>query len=88
MIQDIFWWWTWAVIFYARAIWDDLPGPWWMKVIILIVTQILLPGPIDDIGVLLLIAGVRAFRRYLARRAAPGYVPIIPTVRLAFALAA
>lgn len=87
-MTDITWWWTYAAIYAARAIWDELPGPWWMKIILLIVTQILIPGPIDDVALMLIIAAVHAIRRYMVRRSQPGYVPIIATARLTLALAA
>jgi hypothetical protein len=60
-----FWW---AVIkWQARELWDSLPGPWPVKILILIITEIAIPGPLDDV---VLIAAVAAWRKYRTRRAA------------------
>lgn len=51
--------------YYARRTWDDLPGPAWVKVA-LIVACLLIPGQLDEIA---LIALTRACRRWRARQA-------------------
>jgi hypothetical protein len=57
-------WWLGAKL-AARELWDDLPGPWYVKILIIIACQ-LIPGQFDDIAV---IAIARAWRRYKTRKA-------------------
>lgn len=59
--------------FWARAVWtfgikptwNGLPGPWWVRVV-LVAVCLAIPGPQDE---LLLIAITAACRRYRAARA-------------------
>lgn len=51
--------------YYMRQVWRDLPGPWPVKVALIIVTQAI-PGQLDDY---LLIVACRAFRAWRARQA-------------------
>jgi hypothetical protein len=51
--------------YYLRQTWDDMPGPWWVKVP-LIVVCLLIPGPQDE---LILIGLTRVFRAWRARQA-------------------
>ena len=52
--------------YYLRQTWDDLPGPWWVKVP-LIVICLAIPGALDELA---LIALTRACRVWRARRQA------------------
>lgn len=54
-------WYAFVVWFLVRQIWRDLPGPWWVKVLILVVTQ-LIPGPQDELLLLAVLAVVRKYR--------------------------
>jgi hypothetical protein len=56
-------WWI-GLKLAARELWDSLPGPWYVKVILIIACQ-LIPGQLDEIA---LIAVVRAWRKYKSRR--------------------
>ena len=58
-------WWAFVLKYEARELWRALPGPWWVKVLLILVTQAI-PGPQDEILLLLVVA---AFRKYRARRA-------------------
>jgi hypothetical protein len=57
-------WNTWPVYvarYYARRTWDDLPGPWWCKVA-LIVVCLAIPGPQDEIALIAFTALCRKWR--------------------------
>lgn len=44
-------WQAWPVFlarYYARQLWNNLPGPWWVKVL-LVAVCIAIPGPADEI---------------------------------------
>lgn len=57
--------WAYALwTFGIRATWDSLPGPWWVRVL-LVTACLLIPGPQDE---LLLIAITAACRRIRAAR--------------------
>lgn len=58
-------WWAFVLKYEARELWRALPGPWWVKVLLLVVTQAI-PGPQDEILLLVIVA---ALRKYRARRA-------------------
>jgi hypothetical protein len=58
------WWWT-VARYEARELWRALPGPWWAKALLLAVT-VAIPGPQDEVILLLVVA---AFRRRQARKA-------------------
>lgn len=48
--------WYWFVIKWeVRELWRALPGPWYVKASLLIITQ-LIPGPQDEILLLLVLA--------------------------------
>ena len=57
-------WWVFVVRYEARQMWRALPGPWWVKVMLVVVTQAI-PGPQDE---LILLAIVAAFRKRQARK--------------------
>lgn len=57
-----------AAWYLMKQLWRDLPGPWYVKVLILVVTQAI-PGPQDE---LLLLAVLAAVRKYRARKEAAG----------------
>jgi hypothetical protein len=50
--------------YYARRTWDDLPGPWPVKVALILVC-VAIPGQLDEIA---LIALTRACRKHRARQ--------------------
>ena len=61
-------WHAWPVFlarYYIRRTWDDLPGPWPVKAL-LIVACAAIPGPADEIA---LVAITRACRAWRARTA-------------------
>ena len=61
-------WHAWPVFlarYYVRRTWDDLPGPWPVKAL-LIVACAAIPGPADEIA---LVAITRACRAWRARTA-------------------
>jgi len=62
-------WHAWPVYvtrYYIRRTWDDLPGPWWVKTL-LIAVCLAIPGPQDEIA---LIAITRICRAWRARTTA------------------
>jgi hypothetical protein len=63
-LRDAAAWWVCVARFQARELWRALPGPWPVK-IALIVACALIPGPADEIA---LLAAVAAWRRYASRR--------------------
>ena len=52
-------WWAFVVRYEARELWRALPGPWWVKVLTLIVLN-LIPGQLDEV---IFLAVLGAFRR-------------------------
>ena len=60
---DVALWWATAVWFAAKAAWDELPGPWWVKLLLIAVTQAI-PGGADEF---LLFGGIRAGRWFWRR---------------------
>lgn len=54
--------WTWDAI---RQTYRDMPGPWWVKLVIVIIC-LAIPGPQDE---LLLVLASRAFRAWRKRQA-------------------
>jgi hypothetical protein len=46
----------------ARALYDDLPGPHWVKITI-VVTCLILPGPQDEVLLIALVAVCRYIKR-------------------------
>ena len=61
-------WHAWPVYlarYYLRQTWDDMPGPWPVK-LALVAICLAIPGPQDE---LLLFAFTRACRAYRARHA-------------------
>ncbi len=65
-LRDLAAWWLTVVRFTIAEIWASLPGPWWCKLIILIVCAAI-PGSFDEIAV---IAVCAAWRRRQARKLA------------------
>jgi len=62
MIADIAYFWFWAVFYALKSVWDDLPGPLPVKVL-LIIACTLVPGPWDEIVLLAMIAVIRRIRK-------------------------
>jgi hypothetical protein len=63
-MTDIIRWYGYVVWFYAKQTFNDLPGPRWCK-ILLIVICVAIPGPWDELA---LIALVKLCRTIRARR--------------------
>jgi hypothetical protein len=59
-------WWVFLAGYYAKQLWHDLPGPWWVKIILVIIC-IAIPGPADE---MILVALPGLCRKVRARRAA------------------
>jgi len=57
-------WWVFVLRYEAREMWRAIPGPWWVKVLLIVITQAI-PGPQDE---LVLLAVVAAFRKRQASR--------------------
>lgn len=55
--------WACAIWFTVRQAWAALPGPWPVKLALIIACQ-LIPGPLDELALLAIVA---AWRRYRAR---------------------
>jgi hypothetical protein len=59
-------WYAYAVWCAMLQTWHDMPGPWWVK-ILLVAVCLAIPGPQDEIALILL---TRVFRAWRARQAA------------------
>ena len=59
-MKDIGWFWFWAVALLVLAAWNALPGPWWCKLLLIAVCQ-LIPGGFDELA---LVAITAAYRRH------------------------
>jgi hypothetical protein len=57
-------WPVYLVRYYVRVAWDGLPGPWPVKLALIILCQ-LIPGGFDEVA---LIAVVRVYRGWRARK--------------------
>ena len=57
-------WWAYVVRYEARATWEAMPGPWPVKVALIVVLA-LIPGQLDE---LLFLAVLGAVRKRQARR--------------------
>jgi len=60
-------WHSWPVFlarYYLRQMWDDMPGPWPVK-LLLVTVCLAIPGPQDELA---LIAFTRLCRAWRARR--------------------
>lgn len=58
-------WAWWLTRWYARQLWDSMPGPWPVKAA-LVVACMAIPGPADEIALAVIVAACRARK---ARRA-------------------
>ena len=59
-------WWAYVIRYEAREMWRALPGPWPVKVLLVVACQAI-PGPLDEIALLAVVAAVRK-RRSSSRR--------------------
>lgn len=69
-------WWAFVLRYEARELWRALPGPWWAKIILIAVLQ-LIPGMLDEIALLAILALLRRRRARVsgqAREVAAGAV--------------
>ena len=62
-------WWAFVLRYEARELWRALPGPWWVKVLLILITQAI-PGPQDEALLLLIVTVCR--KRQAARLARDG----------------
>lgn len=51
-------WWAYVVRYEAREMWRALPGPWPVKVLLIIACQAI-PGPFDEVAVIAIAAARR-----------------------------
>jgi hypothetical protein len=63
-LADVAGWWAYVIRYEAREMWRALPGPWWVKTLLL-AACLAIPGPADEVA---LIAITAAFRRRRAAR--------------------
>lgn len=61
-MTEIVAWYALMIRIAARMVWDSIPGPWYIKVVLLAVTQVI-PGQFDDILIFGAIALYRTWRR-------------------------
>jgi len=52
------WWW---LKDEAREMWRALPGPWWLKLLLCLLC-LAIPGPADELGLIVLVKVCRAWR--------------------------
>jgi hypothetical protein len=64
-VTEVAGWWVYVLRYELRELWRALPGPWWVKVL-LIAVCLAIPGPQDEIALALAVA---ALRKRQARRA-------------------
>jgi hypothetical protein len=57
-VADVAGWWWYVAKATARGLWDGLPGPWPVKVL-LVVACTAIPGALDEIALLALVAWAR-----------------------------
>lgn len=62
-------WWAFLARHYARGLWDSLPGPWPVR-LVLIAVCLAIPGPQDEILLAVIVAACRA-RKARRTRCAP-----------------
>lgn len=64
------WTWEWAKD-VIRETWDSIPGPWPVKIAVMALLGVclLIPGPVDEIGVILALRGIAWLGRRRAARA-------------------
>ena len=67
-MSDVGAWWVFVVRHEVRELWRALPGPWWCKVALLVVTQVI-PGPADDVALLAVLGYLRKRRAHRERSA-------------------
>lgn len=60
-------WWAYVLRYEARELWRALPGPWWVKVLLIVVLS-LIPGQFDEVIFLAVLSALR--KRRAAREAA------------------
>lgn len=68
-MKSVAWFWGTVARFEARRLWQSLPGPWPVKVLLIVLTQAI-PGPQDELLLLAVVAGWRAWRRHKRARLA------------------
>ena len=57
-IRECISWWAYVARFYARGLWEAVPGPWPVKILLIAVCQ-LIPGAFDEIALVLITAAWR-----------------------------
>lgn len=61
-MSDVIGWWAYVVRYEAREAWRALPGPWPVKVLLIVACQAI-PGPLDEIALVALSAAWRRRKR-------------------------
>lgn len=51
-------WYSFVLAYYARETWRALPGPWYVKVLLIVICS-LIPGPADEIALIAVTAYAR-----------------------------
>jgi hypothetical protein len=64
-IAEVISWWAFVLKYEAREMWRALPGPWWCKLLIIIVLQAI-PGELDEILLLVVLSALRKRRARIA----------------------
>ena len=67
-MSDVAAWWVFVVRHEVRELWRALPGPWWCKVALLVVTQAV-PGSADDVALFAVLGYLRKRRAHRERSA-------------------
>ena len=60
-IRECISWWAYVARFYARGLWEAVPGPWPVKILLIAVCQ-LVPGAFDEIALVLITGRLAAPR--------------------------
>ena len=60
-MREVIDWWAYVLKYEAREFWRALPGPWWCKVLLLVILQ-LIPGELDEILLLVVLGWLRKRR--------------------------
>lgn len=62
-------WWAYVVWYNLCEMWRDLPGPWYVK-LVLIIAVLAIPGPQDELALIAVVRLCRVWRKRQAARAA------------------
>lgn len=68
-MRDEISWWAYVVRYEARELWRAVPGPWWVKVLLLAV-MLAIPGQLDEVVFFAVLGAIR--KRRTRRRECQG----------------